>query len=102
MTSPYSINVLGSLSTRIGIAGTLFSLGTTTLSGSQTCGKGKMKLTTDVGVQKVNASDEARRIRAWLKEHPGFVGGYHGQDSQTGRMVSITGCGTGEYGGAQG
>ena len=28
--------------------------------------------------------------REWLKEHPGFVGGYHAQDSKTGRMVSIT------------
>ena len=36
------------------------------------------------------ASDEARSFRTWLKEQPGFVGGYHAQDSQTGRMVSIT------------
>jgi heme-degrading monooxygenase HmoA len=35
-------------------------------------------------------SDEARSFRAWLKEQPGFVGGYHAQDSQTGRMVTIT------------
>lgn len=35
-------------------------------------------------------SDEAKGFRAWLKEQPGFVGGYHAQDSQTGRMVSIT------------
>jgi hypothetical protein len=35
-------------------------------------------------------SDEARSFRAWLKAHPGFVGGYHAQDSQTGRMVTIT------------
>ena len=35
-------------------------------------------------------SDEARSFRAWLKEQPGFVGGYHAQDSETGRMVSIT------------
>jgi heme-degrading monooxygenase HmoA len=35
-------------------------------------------------------SDEARSLRAWLKEQPGFVGGYHAQDSQMGRMVSIT------------
>ena len=35
-------------------------------------------------------SDEARGFRAWIKEQPGFVGGYHAQDSQTGRMVSIT------------
>jgi heme-degrading monooxygenase HmoA len=36
-------------------------------------------------------SDEApRRFREWLKELPGFVGGYHVQDSKTGRMLSIT------------
>ena len=35
-------------------------------------------------------SDEAMSFRAWLKEQPGFVGGYHAQDSQTGTMVSIT------------
>ena len=36
------------------------------------------------------ASDEARGFRNWVKEQPGFVGGYHAQDSETGRMVSIT------------
>jgi hypothetical protein len=36
------------------------------------------------------ASDEAKGFREWLKEQPGFVGGYHAQDSKTGRMVSIT------------
>ncbi len=36
------------------------------------------------------ASDEARGFRQWLKEQPGFVGGYHVQDSKTGRMLSIT------------
>ena len=36
------------------------------------------------------SSEEARGFRAWLKEQPGFVGGYHAQDSETGRMVSIT------------
>ena len=35
-------------------------------------------------------SDEARGFRAWLEEQRGFVGGYHAQDAQTGRMVSIT------------
>ena len=35
-------------------------------------------------------SDEARSFREWIKEQPGFVGGYHAQDSKTGRMVSIT------------
>jgi len=25
-----------------------------------------------------------------MKEQPGFVGGYHAQDSETGRAVSIT------------
>jgi heme-degrading monooxygenase HmoA len=36
------------------------------------------------------ASDEARGFRDWIKEQPGFVGGYHAQDSETRRMVSIT------------
>ena len=36
------------------------------------------------------SSEEARGFRAWLKEQPGFVDGYHAQDSETGRMVSIT------------
>ncbi len=35
-------------------------------------------------------SDEARGFREWLKGQPGFVGGYHVQDSKTGRMLSIT------------
>ncbi len=35
-------------------------------------------------------SDEARGFREWLKELPGFVGGYHVQDSKTGRMLTIT------------
>ncbi|MDQ3863577.1 MAG: hypothetical protein M3317_08775 [Actinomycetota bacterium] len=35
-------------------------------------------------------SEEAISFRAWLKNQPGFVGGYHAQDSETGRMVSIT------------
>ncbi len=35
-------------------------------------------------------SDEARGFRQWIKEQPGFVGGYHVQDSKTGRMLSIT------------
>jgi heme-degrading monooxygenase HmoA len=36
------------------------------------------------------ASDEARGFREWIKEQPGFIGGYHVQDSRTGRMLSIT------------
>jgi hypothetical protein len=36
------------------------------------------------------ASDEARGFREWIKEQPGFVSGYHVQDSKTGRMLSIT------------
>ncbi len=35
-------------------------------------------------------SDEARGFREWLKGLPGFVTGYHVQDSKTGRMLSIT------------
>ena len=35
-------------------------------------------------------SDEARGFRQWIKEQPGFVGGYRVQDSETGRMLSIT------------
>jgi heme-degrading monooxygenase HmoA len=37
------------------------------------------------------ASEEARSFRNWVKEQPGFVAGYHVQDSETGRrMYSIT------------
>jgi heme-degrading monooxygenase HmoA len=36
------------------------------------------------------ASDEARSFRAWIKEQPGFVGGYHAHDSQTLKSISIT------------
>ena len=36
------------------------------------------------------ASEEARGFRTWIKEQSGFVGGYHVQDSKTGRMLSIT------------
>ena len=36
------------------------------------------------------ASDEARGFREWISEQPGFVSGYHVQDSKTGRMYSIT------------
>jgi heme-degrading monooxygenase HmoA len=36
------------------------------------------------------ASEDARGFRNWVKEQPGFVDGYHVQDSQTGRMYSIT------------
>ena len=35
-------------------------------------------------------SDEAKGFREWIKGQPGFVGGYHAQDSETGRMVSVT------------
>ena len=35
-------------------------------------------------------SDEAKSFREWLKELPGFVAGYHVQDSKTGRMLTIT------------
>ncbi len=37
-----------------------------------------------------NTSDEARSFREWLKEQPGFINGYHAQDSETGKAVSIT------------
>ena len=36
------------------------------------------------------SSEEARGFREWVKEQPGFVGGYHVQDSKTGRMLPIT------------
>ncbi len=36
------------------------------------------------------ASDAARGFREWVKEQPGFIDGYHVQDSKTGRMLSIT------------
>ena len=36
------------------------------------------------------ASDEARSFREWLKGLPGFVGGYHVQNSKTGRKLTIT------------
>ncbi len=36
------------------------------------------------------ASEGARGFREWVKGQPGFVGGYHAQDSKTGRMLSIT------------
>jgi heme-degrading monooxygenase HmoA len=35
-------------------------------------------------------SDEARSFRQWIKGQPGFICGYHVQDSKTGRMLSIT------------
>jgi len=35
-------------------------------------------------------SDEARNFRGSVKGLAGFVGGYHVQDSKTGRMLSIT------------
>ncbi len=35
-------------------------------------------------------SGVARGFREWIKEQPGFVGGYHAQDSQTWKSVSIT------------
>jgi hypothetical protein len=36
------------------------------------------------------ASDDAKGFRNWIKGLPGFVDGYHVQDSETGRMLSIT------------
>jgi hypothetical protein len=36
------------------------------------------------------SSDEASGFREWIKGLPGFVDGYHVQDSKTGRMLSIT------------
>ena len=36
------------------------------------------------------ASDDARGFRNWVKEQLAFVDGYHVQDSETGRMYSIT------------
>ncbi|MEJ7843115.1 MAG: hypothetical protein WKF95_15230 [Rubrobacter sp.] len=36
------------------------------------------------------ASEEARGFREWIKEQPGFIGGYHAQDSQTWKSVSVT------------
>ncbi len=36
------------------------------------------------------ASSEAKGFREWIKGLEGFVGGYHVQDSKTGRMLSIT------------
>ena len=36
------------------------------------------------------SSEEAKGFREWIKGQPGFVGGYHAQDSKTGRMLSIT------------
>ena len=36
------------------------------------------------------ASDEARSFREWIKAQPGFIAGYHAQDSQTLKSISIT------------
>jgi hypothetical protein len=36
------------------------------------------------------SSEEARGFREWIKEQPGFIGGYHVQSSKTGRMLYIT------------
>ena len=35
-------------------------------------------------------SEDARRFRSWIKEQPGMIGGYHVQDSKTGKTLSIT------------
>ncbi len=35
-------------------------------------------------------SVDAKAFRDWVKGHPGFIGGYHAQDSETGRAASIT------------
>jgi hypothetical protein len=34
-------------------------------------------------------SEDARRFRSWIKEQPGMLGGYHMQDSKTGKTLSI-------------
>jgi heme-degrading monooxygenase HmoA len=36
------------------------------------------------------ASDEPKGFRGWIKGLLGFVDGYHVQDSETGRILSIT------------
>ena len=36
------------------------------------------------------SGNDAKGFRNWIKEQPGFVGGYHAQDSETGRAVSVT------------
>jgi heme-degrading monooxygenase HmoA len=38
----------------------------------------------------IASAEEARSFRKWIKEQLGFVGGYHAQDSQTLKSVSIT------------
>lgn len=35
-------------------------------------------------------SEGTRNFRDWLKKQPGFVGGYHTRDSETGTVTSIT------------
>ena len=35
-------------------------------------------------------SEGARDFRGWIKQQPGFVGGYHAQDSRTTASVSVT------------
>lgn len=35
-------------------------------------------------------SERATQFRAWMKEMPGFVAGWHGTDPATGRIVTFT------------
>jgi heme-degrading monooxygenase HmoA len=35
-------------------------------------------------------SGESKNFREWLKQQPGFIDGYHAQDPETGRAVSVT------------
>jgi len=35
-------------------------------------------------------NERARSFRAWVKEQPGFKAGYHVQDPETGKTVSIS------------
>ena len=35
-------------------------------------------------------SEDATRFRSWIKEQPGMIGGYHVQDSKSGKTLSIT------------
>lgn len=35
-------------------------------------------------------NEKARDFRAWIKQQPGFTTGYHVQDPETGKTLSIT------------
>ena len=43
-------------------------------------------------LESVTADDNARakQFRDWIKQQPGFAAGYHAQDPQTGKTMSIT------------